>query len=329
MKEADIRPSAIFDEYLRLCAQDTETYFAQGERVAILCPACGAQGQHAFTKNGFSYELCGLCDSLYVSPRPAAQAFAAYYQGSPSSKYWASTFYRETAAARRELLWRPKARSIADKLQTLGCTAHAVVDIGGGYGLFAEEMRALTRTEVVVIEPAPHLARVCRERSLQVIEKFLEDVEAQELPAGGRVFTSFELFEHLHDPRLFLARLLRLMSAGDLFIFTTLSGTGFDIRLLWEQSRAVSPPHHLNFLNPSSLSKLLTGVGFEVLEVTTPGKLDVDIVASSGVHLGDRFWQAFFAHSDAAQRQAWQELIAATGWSSHMMVVARRPAGPS
>jgi hypothetical protein len=325
MREADIRPQAIFDEYLRLCVQDTRTYFEAVEREAIPCPACGAQGEPAFTKNGFSYETCPDCDSLYVSPRPAARAFATYYQNSPSSKFWASTFYRETAEARRELLWRPKAQAIAAKLRALGAASGAVVDIGAGYGLFAEEIRPLLTGELAVIEPAPHLAQVCREKSLRVVEKFLEDVTAAELPPGAKAFTSFELFEHLHDPRLFLMRLLELMDAGDLFILTTLSGTGLDIQLLWEKSRSVSPPHHLNFLNPRSMARLLSSVGFEVLEVTTPGTLDIDIVANSGAGVTDRFWRAFLAHADQLTRQAWQRVISETGWSSHMMVVSRKP----
>jgi len=116
MKEADIRPQAIFDEYLKLCAQDTRTYFENAQRDTIACPACGAQGKVAFTKNGFTYDHCARCESLYVNPRPAAQAFSSYYTTAPSSKFWATTFYRETADARRKLLWQPKARNVANKL---------------------------------------------------------------------------------------------------------------------------------------------------------------------------------------------------------------------
>jgi hypothetical protein len=325
IREADIRPQAIFDEYLRLCALDTRTYFESVERTSIPCPVCDTAGIPAFTKNGFSYELCAGCASLYVSPRPAAHAFEAYYRTAPSSKYWASTFYRETADARRKLLWRPKARLVADKLAALQASASAIIDVGGGYGLFAEEIRAVVPGEVVVIEPAPHLAEVCRDKSLHVVEKFLERVERRDLPPGCKAFVSFELFEHLHDPGLFLRQTLELMGRGDLFLFTTLSGTGFDIQLLWERSKSVSPPHHLNFLNPRSIAILLARVGFEVVEVTTPGKLDVDIVMNSREDVPDRFWRTFLQAADERQRQLWQELISATGWSSHMMIICRKP----
>jgi hypothetical protein len=325
MKEADIRPQAIFDEYLRLCALDTETYFGSAERHAIACPACGAQGNEAFTKNGFTYEHCTRCESLYVSPRPVAQAFSDYYTTAPSSKFWATTFYRETADARRRLLWQPKARNVAAKLAANAAQEYAVIDIGGGYGLFAEEIRALTKGPVIVIEPAPHLAEVCRQKGLTVVEKFLETVQESDLPKGGRAFVSFELFEHLFDPRAFLTQLRGLMAPGDLFMFTTLSGTGLDIRLLWSQSKSISPPHHLNFLNPASVSGLLRDVGFDVLEVTTPGALDIDILANNKASVTDPFWKLFLDRADEAQKQEWQKLISASGWSSHMMAVCRKP----
>jgi SAM-dependent methyltransferase len=326
MKEEEIRPQAIFEEYLRLAAEDTVTFFSDAELVDGTCPACGVRGDPSITKHGFEYELCPDCQTLYVNPRPVAAAFSKYYTEAPSSKYWATTFYRETASARREKLWKPKANAVAGLLERLArCEKQTVVDIGGGYGLFAEEIRSLLGSDPVVIEPAPHLAAVCREKNLLVVEKFLEDVLTSDLPAGPRAFVSFELFEHLHDPARFLNQLKQLMASGDLFIFTTLSGTGVDIQALWEDSKSVMPPHHLNFFNPRSIRRLLERCGLEPIEVSTPGKLDIDILANNHHLIKDRFWKTMISGSSDAERQQWQHFISASGWSSHMMVVCKKP----
>lgn len=325
MKEAEIRPQGVFDEYLRLAQQDTVTYFGQAALQHCDCPACGGAGEPAFVKSGFHYQTCPACRTLFVNPRPVVAAFSKYYTESPSSEYWATTFYKETAAARREKLWQPKARLVCEMLQRHGAAGHAIVDIGGGYGLFAEVMREVQGRAPLVIEPGPLLAAACREKSLEVIEKFLEDVLPEELPAGPKTFLSFELFEHLHDPGRFLQQLRDLMSGGDLFVFTTLSGTGVDILALWQDSKSVSPPHHLNFLNPRSVALLLERLGFEVLEVTTPGKLDIDILANNRALIKDRFWSTFIATATEQEKALWQSLIAASGWSSHMMAVCRKP----
>ena len=325
MKEEEIRPAKIFDEYLRLAREDTDTYFGEVERELCDCPACGAKGGATFVKYGFAYESCPACHTLFVSPRPVAEAFSKYYTDSPSSKYWATTFYKETSDARREKLWKPKALLIQETLDRFAAAHHTIIDIGGGYGLFAEEMRSLRGQTPLVIEPGPFLAEACREKSLPVIQKFLEQVEPADLPVGPKAFVSFELFEHLHDPASFLVQLKQLMASGDLFIFTTLSGSGVDIQVLWEDSKSVTPPHHLNFFNPRSVAILCARLNLETLEVTTPGKLDIDILVNNQVAIKDRFWKTFVATALDAEKLQWQQMIAESGWSSHMMVVCRKP----
>ena len=325
MKEEDIRPQKIFSEHLRLCKEDVQTYFTNVERERIKCPACDFDGEFAFDKQGFEYEHCLNCRTLFVSPRPKAEYFVKYYIESSSSKYWATTFYKETAEARKEKLWKPKAKMILEAMQKYGAASHKIIDVGGGYGLFAGEMESLSGQPVLVIEPNPHFASVCREKSFQVMEKFLEDIDKEDLPSGSKAFVSFELFEHLHSPIRFLNQLGKIMMPGDLFLLTTLSGMGVDIQVLWEESKSVVPPHHLNFLNPKSIEKLLGRVGLEVLEVTTPGKLDMDILTNSHDKIKDRFWHAFSELADNKMKDQWQQLVASSGWSSHMMAICRKP----
>jgi len=324
MKEEEIRPRRVFDEYLRLTEQDTEKYFNGTERAGVACPACGSDGIHSFVKQGFSYKECPVCQTLFVSPRPPAEAFSLYYQKSESAKYWASTFYKETAEARREKLWHPKALMIHDLLERFGAKQYDLVDIGGGYGIFAEEYEKVHGKKVVVIEPGTALAQVCRDKGLEVVQGFLEDIRPEQLGIGPKTFVSFELFEHLHDPEFFLRHLFGLMSVGDLFVFTTLSGTGVDIQALWEDSKSVSPPHHLNFLNPKSVRMLLQRVGFDVLQTSTPGKLDIDILCNNHQHIKDRFWRTFAIQATEGEKQAMQSFVADNGLSSHMLIACQK-----
>jgi 2-polyprenyl-3-methyl-5-hydroxy-6-metoxy-1,4-benzoquinol methylase len=324
MKEEEIRPQKIFNEYLRLAERDTQKYFDISERFPVCCPACGQNGLHSFAKHGFTYEECLSCQTLFVSPRPHAEAFSRYYQESESAEYWASTFYKETAEARREKLWRPKALMIRNLIERFGTDKHDLVDIGGGYGIFAQEYEKITGKKVTVIEPGPALAEVCRDKGLKVVQCFLEDIKPEQLGTGAKAFVSFELFEHLHDPEKFLRHLFDLMQTGDLFIFTTLSGVGVDIQALWEDSKSVSPPHHLNFLNPKSAQILLKRVGFEVLQTSTPGKLDIDILCNNQQYIKDRFWRTFAIQATEDEKLKMQSFIADNSLSSHMLLVCQK-----
>lgn len=326
MKEEEIRPQKIFKKYLHLATKDCQKYFAGVEKKRRKCFCCNQSGSFAFIKKGFRYEKCRSCLSLYVNPRPSAEAFQTYYRESLSAKFWATDFYPKTAFARRRKIWRPKARRIDKIIRTHMASRKnpSIIDIGGGFGLFADEFRKRNGNSPHVIEPSPYLASACRQLGLNVVEKFLEDLHKNDLPKRPRVFVSFELMEHLHDPKRFLKKIRHLMNRQDLFIFTTLSSTGVDIQVLWKNSPSVSPPHHLNFFNPFSIQKLLKSVKLRVLEISTPGELDLDILKNNKKYVKDNFWNTLLHQKNSNLLNQWQALIKKTKFSSHMMVVCQK-----
>ena len=139
------------------------------------------------------------------------------------------THLGEVDTVRREKLWRPKVRQVANIAEDSSVEFNNLVDIGGGSVTFAEELMALSNLSVVVIEPSPKSAAACRKRGITVNESFLEDVQPNELPKGHSIFTSFELFEHIHDPHHWLGSIADLMQSEDVLVVTTLSGLGLDI----------------------------------------------------------------------------------------------------
>jgi len=322
--EHEIRPAGLFQAYLDPCDTDIVTYFADSPRTPLSCPACDDPGTEAFDKGGFAYRECPACHSLWVSPRPAYESFADFYSDSPSSRYWAEVFYPTVEDVRREKLWKPKARQVADIAGAQETAFRNVIDIGGGNGVFAEEYRNISACDVLVIEPSRQSAQACRVRGIPVLEAFLEEVTPEQLPDGPSIFTSFELFEHVHDPRTWLSSVAALMRSDDILVITTLSGLGLDIRTLWQHSRAVVPPAHLNFLNPGAMARISSAVGLEVVRVFTPGVLDMDILRNNVDQIGDRFWRTVIETSTDEELQAWQGFISSVGRSSHMWSVLRK-----
>lgn len=66
-------------------------------------------------------------------------------------------------------------------------------------------------------------------------------------------------------------------------------------------------------------------MGFEVLQIITPGKLDIDILCNNKQYIKDRFWRTFAVQATENDKQAMQTFIASNGLSSHMLVVCRKP----
>jgi SAM-dependent methyltransferase len=278
MKEEDIRPATLFAKYLEMTANDAEVYFANAERSAVPCPACkDHRYKRAFNKWGFEYVACESCSTLYLSPRPEREYFEKFYQESPSARYWAKEFFPAVAEIRRKKLFKPKVMELARLCQNENFKPPVVADVGAGFGLFLEEWRHLfPDTQTIAIEPNPEMADLCRRKKFEVIECFAE--QASSLYGHIDLVVAFEVIEHVHDPFVFCNSLNRLLRRGGRLLLTGLSVDGFDIQTLWEHSKSVSPPHHINFLSILGFEQLLTRVGFSNVRIFTPGKLDVDIV---------------------------------------------------
>ena len=189
--------------------------------------------------------------------------------------------------------------------------------------MFLEEMQNISKSKYLyAIEPSKEMAEICRNKGLRVIENPIESVSSQEYQFD--LLTSFELLEHLFDPYSFILSVFSLLKPGGHFVLTTPNGLGFDIANLWEKSKTIFPPHHLNFFNPSSLHKLFSRAGFQEIEVTTPGKLDWEIVEKA-VEDAPRFFSYLSKYGSPDAKRELQSWITKYNFSSHMHVVARKP----
>lgn len=316
MKEKEIRPQSIFKKYLSLARQDAYNIFKNSKKKQINCFACNGKSKKIFLKFGFTYCECINCKTIFVNPRPIEKYFREFYTKGKSVKYWSNTFYKKTAKNRKEKLWKRKAEIILNKIDK----DIELVDIGGGYGIFAEVVKENYKNPITIIEPNKELACINRKKGFNVIEKFIEDVQKKDLSKNKKCFLSFELFEHLFDPKDMVKKLYKIMKKGDLFCFTTLSGLGFDIQVLKDNSKSVFPPHHLNFFNPNSVEQMLKKIGFKNINVETPGQLDVDIVLNDLPKCKDQFIQSFIPRLNDKQIMEFQKMIVDTKLSSHMWV---------
>jgi 2-polyprenyl-3-methyl-5-hydroxy-6-metoxy-1,4-benzoquinol methylase len=329
MKEFEIRPRKLFSEYLELSRKDIDIYFSDHSNfVEVICPGCKEDDSILeFVKYGFSYKKCNICNSLYVSPRPTKKMISDFYKVSESSRFWAEHFYPETADARREMIFKPRAEVINELLRNINIPSpKSIVDVGAGYGIFLDEIRKHGLfEEVIAVEPNKDLAKCCRDKNIVVIEDNVEDISDGQLKAS--VVCSFEVFEHLFDTDEFILSMKKLLKPGGILLFTTLTFSGFDLLVLKEKSKSISPPHHINFLTIEGIRDLLKRCGLEEVLIETPGKLDVDIVKNMydeipGLELPD-FVEYLLKNRNPTTHKEFQEFLQNNNLSSHVRVIAR------
>jgi len=280
MKEQEIRPSDLFKKYLTLAKEDAialdSSYFIKTD-----CVACGSSKLFdKIKKYKFEYKLCGNCNSLFCNPRPNEQMLSDFYKNSKSAKFWFKKFLPAVQESRKEKMFKKKAVDLQKLIEENKIGVTALCDCGAGSGLFIEELRILfPKINFSAIEPGESSFKILSNKGIKTLNKTVED--AYEWHNRFDFITCLEVFEHVFSPKYFLLSLNKLLNKGGYCLLTSLGYEGFDILTLKDNSNSISPPHHLNFLSIDGYKIIFKKCGFKIIEISTPGVLDVDIVLNS------------------------------------------------
>jgi hypothetical protein len=319
MRGSDIRPPALLAEMREMAQRDSAEFLLDAEvQESVCCPGCGGcESSGGYIKNSFHYLTCSGCDSVYVSPRPTSAALHAYYQDSGAARarrrYLAESEEKE---GRSDVLWA-RARWICRLMDEAGPAGDRVlVDVYGRYPSLLTELEKLGCFKEI---------RSYRSE-VKPVAKFTGSGE--ELPAGAAAVTMFEHLEHSHDPYARLSETAGMLVEGGMLFMTARSASGFDIQLLREHAPYIFPPEHLNLLSVEGVRTLLDRTGFDVVELSTPGQLDVEFVSealeeSPGI-ISDPFWRYFFGSRDEEAKQDLQYFLQKHRLSSHLRIAAQK-----
>jgi 2-polyprenyl-3-methyl-5-hydroxy-6-metoxy-1,4-benzoquinol methylase len=257
--------------------------------------------------------------------------YAHFYRHSDSVRFWSTDFYKQTAEDRKLKIYRPRAERAVRWMRQSNISSEnnkRFVDIGCGYGIFLEEMKRLDFfNQIMGIEPVTELAGICQKKGFQVFEDYLETIKKGMLNA--HFATAFEVLEHVYDPQAFLAATHRVLSKHGLLMLTTLTVSGFDIQILWEKSNSVCPPHHINLLSVEGIRRLVKRCDLRLVDLRTPGELDIDIVRNAqredpGIKI-PHFINAIINSSEDV-RARFQNFLKENLLSSHIQVILAREA---
>lgn len=332
LKEDEIRPKDAERIANDLRIEDIQSIFYKNGKldhdcfVEVTCPACGRDSNSSeFEKDGFNFNRCDFCDTLYVSPRPIENKLLEYYGHSKSIEYFTKEILEKTKKIRTERIFKPRAQKIIDLLSNIQLKRNVLVDVGGGNGLFLESLDSAGAgfEKYINVEPSNEGANLTLERGFDVFNGFIEDFD---LDLKVDLITAFELIEHLFNPMTFLNKISSLLDTDDIFILTTPNIEGFDLLLLGGKSDNIGAPNHLNYFNPQSIKILLGKCGFEIIHIETPGVLDLNIVENKvkdGIKINDKFI-SFLLRKDNQTKDNFQKFLMDNNLSSNMMVVARK-----
>jgi hypothetical protein len=327
LAEQEAHPGAIYSKLRDLAVNSARQYLSEPEElVQIACPACGAtNASDAFERCGFCYRECTTCGTLYISPRPTTQAFDWYLFESPLAEFRASDVRpAETKGYTNELV-QSRSDWIASLCRWTGLSRSAPVV------LFQERHRELVQSVSEQLRAAVFaVTPVWRTQPTTKNEAFSRASSLGELNGlGAQLVVAFDCLEQLPDVGQFVVDSWNALAPGGLLALTTRAGSGFDIQALWDRLDTIFPLEHMNLVSVEGMRLLMDNHGFEMVEMSTPGQLDVQVVtrllnAQEEWRPEDRLIRQLVMRADESARTELQQYLQRHLLSSHMRVVARR-----
>ena len=234
----------------------------------IACVICGASaGDLVFagpdllhpSAERFQLERCTRCGHFYQNPRPTVAAIDRYY---PSDYISFQTAIEDEPNLLRRLERRYGRWMRSSRIQRAAGRPGRLLDIGCATGIFLDSMRRLG-WQVEGVEPTASAAAYARERfGLKIFEGRLEDAGYPD--ASFDAISLWDVLEHVHDPRLVINEVARILRPGGLLIINIPNPDSLEARLLGEHWLGWDLPRHLNLFSPPQLRSFLASKGLQV-----------------------------------------------------------------
>lgn len=317
----DIHPEGIAEEFDRLMLRDIDEMLRhRSEFVDTCCPAChGSDVPRVFEFQMLDYRRCSACGMLYISPAPSEQVHLDFVRNSRAMAFWREKQPPEMKESRRPMYLErvAYARSV---WQRFGVDPDSVLELGAGNGEFAEELAATGASQsIVLLEPQ---ALRLESPNIEIITEGFQALERDERKFDT-VF-AWELIEHVLEPDEFLRLVRRVLKPGAPLILSTPNERSIETRKLGTDSSNILFDH-VRLYNPAAIRALMERNGFRIIELCTPGRLDVDRLRRYRMKKPEAFADdpaLDLILDDEKASESFQSLLQAHCLSSHMRVVA-------
>lgn len=286
------------------------------------CPACtGNDKADAYDLLGLKYNECNRCGTVFLSPCPDLHTMKWYWENSKSLKTWREEMPVDLTTKRMQKLYAERINYIEKQVVRFGVERNRFLDVGGGNAELAGMMASMYGfNETEVIEPQYIKSIDPRVKWFQgPIEEYPNDRLFD-------VICLFEVIEHIISPRKMLSKIRGLLSEHGIFVLSSPNFHGYETQTLSKRSRALWFDH-VALYNPVSLRILLENTGFQVLDLSTPGKLDIELIHHEYKKCGFKPKDdalRFILEGSKSLRYEFQSYLAENGKSSHMRCVAKR-----
>ena len=292
-----------------LWAIDKETGLIRSDLVRPRrCPVCDEPpaGPGLFVKDGFRHVKCPVCGLIYVSLILREDVLEKYWREEAA---WSAVLNSAAQLEMDTLKYQYGLDLVSGRL-----TGRRLLDVGSGPGGFVRVAEA-AGWDASALELNMESTKKLQDEGFKVI---VRQLELTDLPDHSfDLISLWEVLEHLPDPRAMLGEIKRLLAPEGLLLIMVPNARSLVTRVLHEKSNTFGGHSHLNHFHPESLTWILNGAGFSLVEMETV----ITELGAVNNHLA--FEDPYNGTAPAFWGEMTPELIHRNMWGSRLLALAK------
>lgn len=328
ISEFDLKPSEAVAQWRALVKEEiAQRWKDRSSWLRINWPTCDIyQEKPAFERDGFAYVESSICGSLYASYRPNEGEIWSWYRKSNSSKFWRDELLSISKQSRQEKINEPRSDWITDGIAEYKPSATSLLDISTN-GRELMNLVASKNTDLKRIVMAGMTADLEGDTT-PIID--VEPTKIAHLSKHGLVdvIVAIDILDRAADVSLLISALEKTLAPGGIAFITSPVSSGFEVQALWDDSPTIQPPDKLNIPSIKGLQLLFPTPKWKILELSTPGMFDVELVRRAIAENPRKSWprivRSLVDGTDANGKMALIELLQSQRLSSFARLVIKR-----
>lgn len=309
---SSVKPLEGLLRYRDFCLDATRKVLSRGSKRRTQSPIDKKPLEPWGKIGGLDYLRCVTTGSLFLAELDSQKNWGELLTTVSRYRHSPEAFHSNITESRFENVFTPKLRWIQDTLRLQGIKNPAVLEV-------ATPPSDFTR----LLKESRAFREICAENETELSQ-----------PMDGKArFEAAILLESLDrvsDPDCLLKTVSKCLIPGGLVFITGLVSSGFDMTVLGIHNAYLYPPDRTNCFSLSGLRQFVKNAGFTLLEVSTPGVLDLEIVKSHLAFDPDLSLSPFekrLLSADSETQSAFQSFLQQSHFSSFARILAKKNGG--
>ena len=274
----------------------------------VYCLCNNVKMEPFFEKWGIEYCRCPACYT--ITANISESEINSFKTNDTLLDFRTLSYYQEEVAKQRDLDWEELIDWIYFRTyRYIQKKCFSIVDFGNRYELLTEKIQSSSFCEIYELRDSIIKQKESSKRTIKKADIALH----------------FNILPQTLTPIDDLKDIGKRLRQGGLLFFSSRIGTGFDILALMGNSR-ILPYDHIYLPSITVLKQILERAGYRVLEVSTPGRLDVIYVKDNRDKINDNqyFLKLLMERADKTVLQELQRFLQKSEMSSFVQIVAQK-----